>query len=295
MPEPRPAALIWCMTAELIGTFILVFFGCGAVHAAVLTGSLTGLWQVGAVWGVSIMLAIYTVGAISGAHINPAITLGFAAWGLFPKRRVPAYMLAQFVGAFLAAAALYTLYSPQLAAYEKTHGVERGERRSEISAMCYGEYFPNPGAYTDLYLQQPLDDSIVDASFEIVPLSTACIAELLGTAILAFVVVATTDPANVGGPKNLAPVFIGLTVAGLICFIAPLTQACFNPARDFGPRTFAYLAGWGRIAFPGPRGCEYVYLFSPIVGSILGVGVFRCLVRPAMLASGQTIQETERL
>ena len=88
--------------AEVLGTFLLVLFGCGAVHCAVLTGDLVGLWQVGIVWGLAIVLAIYAIGPISGAHINPAITVGLAAWGQFPWRSVPPYVSAQFAGAFAA-------------------------------------------------------------------------------------------------------------------------------------------------------------------------------------------------
>ena len=92
------------MLAEFLGTFILVFFGCGAVHSAVLTGAQSGLWQVAIVWGVAIMLAAYTVGPISGAHINPAMTLALAAWGRFEWNRVAFYVASQLCGAFAAAA-----------------------------------------------------------------------------------------------------------------------------------------------------------------------------------------------
>src|SRR5213082_74361 len=96
MGEPsRQPALAACMIAELVGTFLLVLFGCGAVHVAVLTGELSGLWQVAVTWGVAIMLAIYITGPISGAHINPAITIGLTVWGLFPARRTAQYILAQ--------------------------------------------------------------------------------------------------------------------------------------------------------------------------------------------------------
>src|SRR5262245_49574750 len=141
----RPPSLPACSLAEAIGTFLLVFFGCGAVHVAVLTGELCGLWQVAVVWGVSIMLVIYSVGAVSGSHINPAITIGLAAWGLFPKGRVLPYVAAQLAGAFLAASVLFGLFQPYLALKEQTKNVTRGGPGSEITAMCYGEYFPNPG------------------------------------------------------------------------------------------------------------------------------------------------------
>ncbi len=85
--------------AEFLGTYLLVLCGCGVVHSAVLTGAHHGLWQIAIVWGVAIMLAIYTVGAVSGAHINPAITLALAARRRFAWRLVPPYIVAQVTGA----------------------------------------------------------------------------------------------------------------------------------------------------------------------------------------------------
>lgn len=274
---PRPLAASFL--AEVLGTFLLIFFGCGAVHVAVLLGDLTGLWQVGIVWGISIMLAIYVIGPISGAHINPAITLGLACWGLFPKGRVVPYVAAQLLGAFAAAGALYALFHPHLAAKEQTKGVLRGQPGSEITAMCYGEYFPNPGVLAAG--DEPYDSSAHQRLNELLSQPAACLAEVIGTAILALVVVAVTEPGNTDGPRNLAPVFIGVTVTALICVLAPLTQACLNPARDFGPRLFAYFAGWGPIALPGPRGMAFftVYIASPIAGAIAGVGLFQVALK----------------
>jgi glycerol uptake facilitator protein len=98
------------------------------------------------------------------------------------------------------------------------------------------------------------------------------------------VVVAVTDAGNRTQPGKLGPVFIGLTVAALICVIAPLTQACFNPARDFGPRFFAYFAGWRAAAIPGPNGygCFAVYLVAPVCGAVAGAAVYQLLFRPAV-------------
>jgi glycerol uptake facilitator protein len=269
----------------MLGTFLLVFFGCGAVHVAVLIGDLTGLWQVGIVWGVAIMLAVYVFGPISGAHINPAITLGLATWGLFPKGRVLPYLVAQTAGAALAAATLYAIFQPYLLAKEEMKGVVRGQPGSEITAMCYGEYFPNPGVLAGG--ERPYDPETHRRLNDRVSPRIACMAELIGTAILALVVMAVTEPANSSGPRNLAPVFIGLTVAVLIVVIAPITQACFNPARDFGPRLFAYFAGWGEIALPGPRGTGFltVYILSPILGAIAGVGFYQSVLRRHVIAA----------
>jgi glycerol uptake facilitator protein len=110
-------------------------------------------------------------------------------------------------------------------------------------------------------------------------------AEVLGALILALSVFALTDPRNRAAPAaRLAPVFIGLTVAVLISVIAPLTQACFNPARDFGPRLFACFAGWGTIAIPGPNGIGFltVYVLAPTLGAVLGGGLYLRLLQPVL-------------
>jgi len=271
--------------AEIFGTFLLVFFGCGAVHVAMLTGALAGLWQVAIVWGVAIMLAIYVVGGISGAHINPAVTISLAAWGRFRWADVLPYILAQVTGAFLAAAVLFTLYEPFLAEKEREKGVVRGQPGSEITAMCYGEYFPDPGRLSSEMYNSIEHDKLNDLVSEPV----AFLAEVLGTMILALAVFALTDERNSAAPLGrMAPVFIGLTVAALIAVIAPLTQACFNPARDFGPRLFASLSGWGAIALPGPRGMGFltVYIVAPIVGAFAGGGWYTRLLRPCLPQPG---------
>jgi glycerol uptake facilitator protein len=309
--ESRQPSLFAVVAAEALGTFMLVLFGCGAVHASVLAGAQTGLWQVAIVWGVSIMLACYVVGGVSGAHINPAITLGMAAWGKFPTSRVIPYIVAQVAGAFVAAAMLYGAWGPFLEAKEKQLGVERGTMDSVMTAMCYGEYFPNPGTAVSLPRPDPYEGvprsnetkreeirkliasrATNGSSFEnyeaYVPHATAFGIEVVGTMILALVVCATGDDRNRGGPaQRFAPVFIGLTVAALVSIIAPLTQACFNPARDWGPRMFAFLAGWGEAAIPGPNGigCVTVYILAPIVGAILGVGLYERGVRSWLAAT----------
>ncbi|MGI8981826.1 MAG: MIP/aquaporin family protein [Pirellulaceae bacterium] len=272
--------LLQAALAEVLGTFLLILFGCGAVHSAVLTGAQAGLWQVAIVWGVAIMLAAYVCGGISGAHINPAITIALALWGRFDWSRVPAYILAQLGGAMLAAAALFLLYGPLLEKKEQDKGVTRGEMGSIVTAMCYGEYYPAPGGMASD--DKPYSGETWTKISRSVPFHVAFAAEVLGTAVLALVVFAVTDPRNSSGPPPaLAPVFIGLCVAILISIIAPLTQACFNPARDFGPRLFAYIAGWGEAAIPGPNGHGFftVYILAPTIGAIAGGGLYERVFR----------------
>ena len=278
MSRAKPSLAKTCV-AEFVGTYLLVLLGCGAVHAAVLTGAQSGLWQVAIVWGIAIILAVYTVGAISRAHINPAITLAFAIWGGFSWRSVVPYMFAQLAGAFVAAATLFVLFSPYLRAREQEKQVVRGEPGSEITAMCYGEYFPSPGPLSNSPGPYSIDSHERLNSFVSEP--AAFLAEVLGTMILAFVVFAVTDPRNPSAPPaGLAAVFIGLTVAALISVIAPLTQACFNPARDLA-QALRLLRRLGAVALPGPRGAGFltVYIIAPILGAIIGGGLYCRILR----------------
>ncbi len=282
MSKPHEPSLRRQVVAELIGTYILIFFGCGAVHADVLTGAQSGLWQVAIVWGVAIMLAAYSIGSVSGAHLNPAVTIALAVHRGFPWRKVIPYLIGQLAGSMLAALTLFVLFSPHLTALETLKGVQRGQPGSEMTAMCYGEYFPAPGSLgsgTEPYSAVKHAELKAKGSE-----GQAFIAEIIGTAILAFVVFSVTDDRNSGRPANgQAPIFIGLTVSVLISVIAPLTQACFNPARDFGPRLFAYFAGWGKIALPGfaDTGWLTVYIVAPIAGALIGGAVYEFVVRPA--------------
>jgi glycerol uptake facilitator protein len=272
--------LLQAALAEVLGTFLLILFGCGAVHAAILTNAQSGLWQVAIVWGVAIMLASYVCGGISGAHINPAITIALALWGRFAWDRVPAYILAQLGGAMLAAAMLFFLYAPLLEKKEQDKQVRRGDLGSIVTAMCYGEYYPAPGSLAADKKAFAAEDWLEIS--HTVPFQVAFTAEVLGTAVLALVVFAVTDPRNPSGPPPaLAPVFIGLCVAILISFLAPFTQACFNPARDFGPRLFAYFAGWGEAALPGPNGHGFftVYILAPTIGAAAGGGLYERILR----------------
>jgi glycerol uptake facilitator protein len=269
MQETVPLGKV--MIAEAFGTFLLILFGCGVVHTAVLTDAQAGLWQVAIVWGLAIMVAIYAVGSISGAHINPAITLSFAVWGKLSWSRVIPYVIAQLAGAILASVLLFAMFSGFIGAKEKEKQVVRGEPGSVVTAMCYGEYFPNPAPIATA--PGPFDAAAYAELKSKFTQGMAILAEFIGTFILACVVFVVTDKRNEGRPlANLGPVFIGLTVSALISILAPLTQACLNPARDFGPRLFAYFAGWGSVALPGLADLSWltVYILAPLAGAIAG-------------------------
>lgn len=260
---------------EFFGTFLLVFFGCGSVAAAVLTGAQVGLFQVAIVWGVGIATAIYVTGSLSGAHLNPAVTCALATAGRFQAARVGGYIAAQFAGAFVAAAVLHVLFAGPLGAFETANGIVRGAAGSEASAMIFGEYFPNPGG-------KPFTDEI---RARVSPLAAFAI-EAVGTAILVLVILSVTDERNASRPRELVAVTIGLTVMLLISLLAPLTQAGFNPARDLAPRVWSALAGWGSVPFStNGWGWLTVYVLAPLMGGQLGALGYRAVLRPAYAAA----------
>ncbi|GAD52554.1 glycerol uptake facilitator protein [Halarchaeum acidiphilum MH1-52-1] len=251
---------------ELIGTFILVLLGDGAVVLNILTGGF-GLFGVSILWGFAVMFAVYWVGGVSEGHINPAVTIANAAFRGFPWRRVPGYIAAQVVGAFLGAVWLLFIWSGYYDAYDAAHGVTRGAPGSSITGMTLWTFFPNP-AFAGVTPEKPLT-----AVASLVSFPQAFLSQAMVTAVLVAVIFALTDDRNPMGTRDTAALgafLIGLLVAALVMYESPIDMAALNPARDFGPRVAGYLFGWGRIAFPGPRGGWWVPVLAPLVGGLVG-------------------------
>jgi glycerol uptake facilitator protein len=146
----KARALSWVLpgvAGEFLGTFVLVFFGVGVVNAAVVTGAQVGLWQVAVVWAIGVSLAIYASASLSGAHLNPAITVATVVYDRFPIARGVVYIFAQLGGAIVASIVLYALFGEAILEFERRHGLLRGGPGSELSAMVFGEYFPNPAVF----------------------------------------------------------------------------------------------------------------------------------------------------
>lgn len=264
------------MAGELIGTFILVLFGCGSVAVTVLFGAHQGLFQVAIVWGIGVTLAIYATRHLSCAHLNPAVSIAMVLGRRMAVKRLPAYLAAQFAGAFLAAAVLYGLLAGSIAHYEALNGIVRGSPASVQTAQFFGEFYPNPGA----------------AAVAVVSMPTALAAEAFGTFLLVLMIFALTEGCNVGRPNHeLAPLFIGLAVTSIICLLAPLTQAGLNPARDLAPRLLAWLAGWGEAAFPDRRfGFLIVYVLGPALGGAAASMLFVRGLEPMMAPDADVCQ-----
>ena len=263
------ATLPGACLAEFVGTFIVILVGDGAVAAAVMTNQLDG-WGVAMMWGLAVTFGIYVAGPISGAHFNPAVTITMAVFRGFPRRRIVPFILSQIAGAFAGAAAVYGMwhgYWPR--AIEKL-GVDIGAPGSQKLMSIFSCFYPSPGGIG------------VDASaMATVSTGGAFFIEVLLTMFLLLMIFALTEPDNPGMPQaGLGPLFIGLTVTAIVGVGGSLTMDAVNPVRDFGPRLFAYVIGFGQIAFPGPRGTEWwLYIVAPIIGGLIGAAVYRLLVR----------------
>jgi glycerol uptake facilitator protein len=269
--------------SEYLGTFVLIMFGDGVVAMAVAALNQSGRaatnhtiflasgdWLL-ITWGwcVAVVLAIYVAGGVSGAHINPAVTISLALRRGFPWTKVPHYITAQVAGAFTAAALVYLNYKDAIKGYEHATGAVRGEQSSIASYSIFAT-FPAPYFHNNV---GPFID------------------EMVGTALLVGVVLAVIDQLNLPPKGNLAPWIIGIIVAGVGMSYGANTGYAINPARDFGPRLFAYFAGWDGVAFPGHYGEIMTYwwlpIVAPIVGGIIGALVYDFFVSHVLRARGE--------
>ena len=128
---------------EVMGTFLLVLFGCGAVAVSILYDAYEGLLQVALAWGIGVTLAIYLTRHISCAHLNPAVTLAMVLSKRMKINALPAYMTGQVIGAFLAGLAIYLLFGRVIVDFESIHGIVRGTPASVRTARMFGDYYIN--------------------------------------------------------------------------------------------------------------------------------------------------------
>lgn len=256
--------------AEFIGTFLLVFIGCGTVFVAVYIGVFKDLLPIMWMWGFAVAIAVYVGATVSGAHFNPSVTIGLAVWRGFPWKQVIPFCLSQLCGAFCAAAALWLLYQGFAAPFEAANHLVRGQFGSQLSAMVFACYIPNPGLV-----------GFTPEAYAKVPLYVGFLAEVIGTMLLFIMILTLLEERNgVKPPINAFPVILGFVVFVIVALTAPLSMTSLNGARDLGPRILAYFLGWGSMAFPGPRGDWWIPTIAPIIGSILGGGVYQYVIHP---------------
>ena len=268
------------LLSEFIGTFVLICFGDGVVAMAVAalnqSGRGTEIFQasgdwliIGWGWGFAVTFGVYVAGGISGAHINPAVTLAFAARRDFPWRKVPTYIIAQLLGAFVGAALVYVVYKGAIDSYERANHIVRGDPNSVPTYSIFATF---PAKYLGNWVG-PFVDQVV------------------GTAFLLAFIFALVDERNQPPRANLAPLIVGFVVVAIGISFGANAGYAINPARDFGPRMLALVAGWGKVAFPGDYGNVNTYFWIPIIGPFLGglIGaiIYDFGIRDTLFARGE--------
>ncbi|PWU10613.1 MAG: aquaporin [Terriglobia bacterium] len=242
------------LAAEFFGTFILIVFGNGIVAMVVLFGHGVpgeivngGYTNITLGWGIAVTMGVYVAGKISGAHINPAVTLAVAFFRGFPWRKVIPYWIAQVAGAFLAAALVYWNYRPQFhiadPSLEHTAGV-----------------FTTFPAFPEL-------------------LSAGFLDQTIGTALLLFMIFAIIDERNQPPQANLTPVLIGAIVVVIGMAFGGLHGFAINPARDFGPRLFTAVAGFRNNGLTDGPPVFWVPILAPLLGGVIGAAAWDFGVR----------------
>ncbi|MDO7897186.1 MIP/aquaporin family protein [Pseudomonas citrulli] len=267
----QPSLSSQCL-AEFLGTALLIFFGTGCVAALKVAGASFGLWEISIIWGVGVSMAIYLTAGISGAHLNPAVSIALCLFTDFEKRKLPFYIFCQVAGAFCGALLVYTLYSNLFFDFEQSRHMIRGTEASLELASVFSTY-PHPALST----------------------GQAFVVEMIITAILMGVIMSLTDDNN-GLPRGpLAPLLIGLLIAVIGSSMGPLTGFAMNPARDFGPKLMTFVAGWGEISLTGGRDIPYflVPIFAPLLGACLGAAAYRGLIARHLPSATTAIKDAE--
>jgi glycerol uptake facilitator protein len=254
--------LVGELCAEFAGTMILILFGTGVVAQVVTSsdGSLGDHDSIAWAWGIGVTLGVYVAARLSGAHLNPAVTIALAAFKGFAWRKVLPYTVAQTLGAFVAALVVRATYADLIATVDPEH---------TIATQGIFSTLPGNGA-------------------EGVSIPTAFLDQVVGTAILVFVIFALTTAWNNPPMANLGPVVVGLLVVGIGMSFGANAGYAINPARDFGPRIASLITGYGG-AMNDQNGDLYFWLpiVAPILGGLVGGALFKVLIENHLTAEDE--------
>jgi MIP family channel proteins len=239
--------------AEFLGTFILIMFGAGVVAQTVLSRGANGSYLgINLGWGLGVMMGVYAAGGVSGAHLNPAVTVALAVTRGFAWSKVAPYVAAQVAGAFAASAVVLLTYHEAFTVFD---GGVRQVLGEQGTAGIFATY-PQP----------------------FLSLTGGFIDQVVGTALLMAGVLAVTDQRNNAAPGWLTPVLVGGLVVAIGVAFGFNAGYAINPARDLGPRLFTAVAGWGGAVFSAGGGWWWVPVVAPCIGAVVGAVAYDALV-----------------
>jgi MIP family channel proteins len=249
-----PRGLSREVLAEFFGTFILIVLGVGVVAQVVLSKGTAGSFlAINIAWGLAVMMGCYVSAGVTGAHLNPAVTLALAVRRKFPWDKVLPYAIAQTAGAFVASAVVYFTYREALAAFD---GGVRQVLGAQGTAGIWATY-PQPFLST-------FPGGVID--------------QVVGTALLVAVIFGISDSRNSPAPAGVAPVVVGLLVVAIGAAFGFNSGYAINPARDFGPRLFTFVGGWGSEVFRAGNHWWWVPIVAPCIGGVLGGWIYDALI-----------------
>jgi MIP family channel proteins len=255
--------------AEFLGTFILIMFGVGVVAQVVLSGHMAGDYlSINIGWGLGVTMGVYAAAGVSGAHLNPAVTVALAAFRGFPWRKVVPYCAAQVGGAFAASAVVFATYREALTHFDGGIRQVTGAHGTAGIWATYPQEFLStvPGGLVD---------------------------QIVGTALLVAVLFALGDRRNLPPAPAIAPVIVGALVVAIGASFGYNAGYAINPARDFGPRLFTAIAGWGSDVFRAGHSWWWVPIAGPLIGGLLGGFVYDAFIsrhHPVESPADQTVE-----
>ncbi|ANP48330.1 glycerol uptake facilitator protein [Streptomyces griseochromogenes] len=277
--------------AEFLGTFVLISFGCGVVAMAVaaLPGSgraatpttiflAAGDWLlITWGWAFAVVFGVYVAGGVSGAHINPAVTLAMAVRRGFSWAKVVPFWFSQVAGALTGAALVYLVYHDAISAYDHAAPGPKVNGHTNATFSIFATF---PAPYFHGGIWGPLIDQIV------------------GTAFLLMFIAAIVDLRNQAVKANLGPLMVGFAVAAIGMSYGANAGYAINPARDLGPRLFTYAAGWQSLAFPGAvsgsySGFWWIPIVGPLVGAVIGILVYDLFIGDVLVVRQQMAELPE--
>jgi MIP family channel proteins len=238
--------------AEYLGTLVLLAFGAGVVAQVVLSGEKNGVYlSINLAWGFAVTMGIYVAGGVSGAHLNPAVTMALAVRKQFPWAKLAPYWAAQVAGAFSGAAIAFLVYREAFNAFDGGARMIAGEKGTAgIFATYPAPFLSTMGGLVD---------------------------QIVGTALLMLVISAIGDTRN-NATGNLGPIVVGFLVMVIGMAFGLNAGYAINPARDFGPRLFTALAGWGGGVFTANNFYFWVPIVGPLIGGPLGAYIYDWLI-----------------
>jgi glycerol uptake facilitator protein len=257
-------------SAEFFGTMVLILFGCGSVAMVVLFGSNPpipgevvkgGYTNIVLGWGLAVTFGIYISGTISGAHLNPAVTLAMAITRRMPWHKVPHYFIAQFLGAFVGAGLMFAVYYPKWILVDA---------QLDHTAGIFCTFPAVPGFWPGFFDQ------------------------VVGTALLLGLILAITDKLNALPGSNLAPFIVGLLIVAIGISFGGMNGYAINPARDLGPRLFSVVAGFQNNGLTSGPSVWLPPVLGPLVGGVLGALAYDLFIGSTLVKANRLSQDPEQ-